>query len=87
MCHSMKLYERVHENRLRNTVVISKEQFGFMKGKSTTGAIFVLRQLQERYRDRMMFFDLEKKHTTESQGKNRIGVRGTRGYQRSTSDW
>ena len=68
-------------------MVISEEQFGFMKGKSTTGAIFVLRQLQERYRDRMMFFDLEKKHTTESQGKNRIDVRGTRGYQRSTSDW
>ena len=38
--HSMKLYERVHENRLRNIVSISEEQFGFMKGKSTTDAIF-----------------------------------------------
>ena len=43
MCHSMKLYERVHENRLRNIVSISEEQFGFMKGKSTTDAIFALR--------------------------------------------
>ena len=25
MCHSMKLYERVHENRLRNIVSISDE--------------------------------------------------------------
>ena len=31
MCHSMKLCERVHENRLRNIVSISEEQFGFMK--------------------------------------------------------
>ena len=40
MCHSMKLYERVHNNRLRNIVSISEEQFVFMKGKSTTDAIF-----------------------------------------------
>ena len=52
MCHSMKLYERVHMNRLRNIVVISEEQFGFVKVKSTTDAMFVLRELQERYRDR-----------------------------------
>ncbi len=39
MCHSMKLYGRVHENRLRIIVSISDEQFGFMKGKSTTDAI------------------------------------------------
>ena len=32
MCHSMKLYKRVHENRLRNIVSISEEQFGFVKG-------------------------------------------------------
>ena len=32
MCHSMKLYERVYENRLRNIVSISDEQFGFVKG-------------------------------------------------------
>ena len=51
MCHSMKLYERVHENRLRNIVSISDEQFGFVNGKSTTDAILALRQLQERYRE------------------------------------
>ena len=51
MCHSMKLYERVHVNRLRNIVSISEEQFGFVKVKSTTDALFALRQLQERYRE------------------------------------
>ena len=31
MYHSMKLYERVLENRLRNIVSISEEQFGLVK--------------------------------------------------------
>ena len=47
----MNLYERVDENRLRNIVSISEEQFVFVKGKSTTDAMFALRQLQERYRE------------------------------------
>ena len=51
MCHSMKLYERVHENRLRNIVSISEEQFRFVRVQSTTDAIFALRQLQDRYRE------------------------------------
>ena len=65
MCHSMELYERVHENRLRNIVSISDEQFEFVKGESRTYAIFALRQLQERYREGQqhlhgVFIDLEK---------------------------
>ena len=40
MFHSMQLYERVHENRLRIIVSISEEQFGFVNGKSTTDTIF-----------------------------------------------
>ena len=44
---------------------ISEEQFGFVKGKSTTDAIFALRQRQERYREgqqdlHCVFIDLEK---------------------------
>ena len=46
MCHSMKLYERVHGNQLRNIVSISEEQFGFVQGKYTTDAMSALRQLQ-----------------------------------------
>ena len=65
MCHSMKQYERVHDNRLRNVVSISEEQFGLMRGTSTTDAIFALRQLHERYREgqqdlHCVFIDLAK---------------------------
>ena len=82
--------ERVHENRLRNIVSISEEQFGFVKGKSTTDAIFALRQLQERYKKgqqylHCVFIDLEKP-TTESRGKNCIGACDTRECLRSTPD-
>ena len=41
---------QVQEGRLRNLVEISEEQFGFMKGKSTTDTIFSLRELQEKFR-------------------------------------
>ena len=51
MCRSIKLYERVHKNRLKNIVSISEEQFGFMKGKYTTDAIFAQIHQKERYRE------------------------------------
>ena len=65
MSHSMKLYERIIEGRLRRLVTISEEKFGFMIGKSTTDTIFALRQVQEKYREgqkelHSMFIDLEK---------------------------
>ncbi|XP_037803562.1 uncharacterized protein LOC119597969 [Penaeus monodon] len=65
MSHSMTLFERMIEHRLRGVVNISEEQFGFMEGKSTTDAIFALRQVQERYREghkelHGVFIDLEK---------------------------
>ena len=40
MSHSMKLWERVIEARIRKEVTIGKQQFGFMPGRSTTDAIF-----------------------------------------------
>ena len=72
ICHAMKLYERVLERRIRDCVSISDEQFGFMPGRSTTDAIFILRQLQEKFREgqktlHCAFIDLEK-HTTGFQG-------------------
>ena len=42
----MKVLERVIERRVRNIVKIDSMQFGFMAGKSTTDAIFIVRQLQ-----------------------------------------
>ncbi|KAK3560749.1 hypothetical protein QTP86_016542, partial [Hemibagrus guttatus] len=49
--HTMKLWERVVEARLRKVVEICEQQYGFMPRKSTTDAIFALRILMEKYRD------------------------------------
>ena len=45
MSHTMKLWERVIENCLRRVTTVSKNQFGFMSGRSTMEAIFLIRQL------------------------------------------
>ena len=45
MSHSMKLWERVIEARMRKEVMIGEQQFEFMPGRSTTDAIFCLRML------------------------------------------
>ena len=61
----MKVLERVAENFLRQQVCIDDMQFGFMPGRSTTDAIFIVRQLQEKFHAvnrtlYMAFVDLEK---------------------------
>ena len=63
--HRMKVVERVLERRLRQAIEIDKMQFGFRPGTGTTHAIFIARQLQERYRGKhrelwWAFVDLEK---------------------------
>ncbi|KAK3527512.1 hypothetical protein QTP86_024294, partial [Hemibagrus guttatus] len=65
MSHTMKVWERVEEARLRKEVEICEQQYGFMPRKSTTDAIFALRILMEKYRDgqrelHCVFVDLEK---------------------------
>ncbi|KAK3553075.1 hypothetical protein QTP86_031165, partial [Hemibagrus guttatus] len=65
MSHTMKVWERVVEARLRKVVEICEQQYGFMPRKSTTDAIFALRILMEKYRDgqrelHCVFVDLEK---------------------------
>ena len=50
--HAMKVFERVIEARLREKVDIDDMQFGFRAGKSTTDAIFIVRQLQEKYSEK-----------------------------------
>ena len=65
--HSMELWERVVERRLRSELTFSGQQYGFMPGKSTTYALFALRVLMEKYREgqkelHCVFVDLEKAH-------------------------
>ncbi|XP_046855995.1 uncharacterized protein LOC124449095 [Xenia sp. Carnegie-2017] len=45
LCHSLKLFERVIEARLREIVKIKDNQCGFQRGKSTTEPMFCLRML------------------------------------------
>ncbi|GJR28853.1 retrovirus-related pol polyprotein LINE-1 [Tanacetum coccineum] len=63
--HTMKLWERVIERRLRRETSVSENQFGFMPGRSSVEAIHLIRSLMEKYRERqrdlhMAFLDLEK---------------------------
>ena len=60
----MKVLERIVDGLIRQVVSIDDSQFGF-PGRGTTDAIFVIRQLQEKYlaankRLYMAFIDLEK---------------------------
>ena len=65
MCHTMKIWERVIDTRLRKQVTIHKNQCGFIGGKSTTDTIQAMRIIMEKYRDaqndiHLVFIDLEK---------------------------
>jgi len=44
--YAMKVVERAFEHRIRQQIEIDCIQFGFMKGKGMTNAIFVLKQMQ-----------------------------------------
>ena len=65
MSHTIKVWKKIIEARLRDRVEISKQQYGFMPGKGTTDAIFAPRMLMEKYREgqrelHCVFVDLEK---------------------------
>ena len=65
MSHTMKVWERIIDRRLREETTIGNEQFGFMPGRWTTDAIFAVQQLMEKHREKqaglhMVFIDLEK---------------------------
>ena len=49
--HTMKLWERIIERRLRSEFTFGNQQYGFMPGNSTTDALFALRVLTEKYRE------------------------------------
>ena len=52
MSHTMKIWERIIDRRLREETTIGDEQFGFMPGRGTTDAIFAVRQLMEKHREK-----------------------------------
>ena len=63
--HGMKVLEGVLEKRLRQKVKIDDMQLGFVPGKGTVDAIFMVRQLQEKFLEKrkdlfFVFVDLEK---------------------------
>ena len=63
--HTMKIWERIIEARLRDRLEISKQQYGFMPKKGTSDAMFALRMLMEKYTEgqrelHCVFVDLEK---------------------------
>jgi len=60
-----KRYKLFFEHRIRQQIEVDDMQFGFMKGKGTTDAIFIVRQMQENFRVKgkklyFGFVDLEK---------------------------
>ena len=62
---AIKILERIVDGLIRQVVSIDDSQFGFVPGRGNTDAIFVVRQLQEKYlavnkRLYMAFVDLEK---------------------------
>ena len=62
--HTMKIWERVIDRRLREETTIGEEQFSFMPGRGTTDAIFAARQVIEKHREmqkelHLVFIDLE----------------------------
>jgi len=48
--HATKVVERIFEHRIRQQIEVDDMQFGFMKGKGTTDAIFTVRQMHENFR-------------------------------------
>ena len=82
LSHTMKVWERVVEMRVRKVVSISENQFGFMPGRSTTEAIHLVRRLVEKIgKERRTFIWcslISRRPMTRFQRMSYGGVRGER---------
>ena len=63
--HTFKMYEKILDGRLHEAVDTDKMQYGFMPGRGTVDAVFVLRRLTKKFRAKnknlfFVFVDLEK---------------------------
>jgi len=64
--HAKRVVERIFEDRIQQQIDIDDMQFGFMKGKRTTNALFIVRQMQDNFtvKGKKLYFgfmDFEKK--------------------------
>ena len=63
--HAMKIVEKVLQRRIRTLIILNEMQFGFMPGKETMHAIFIVRKMQEKYQKKdkklyLCFVEMEK---------------------------
>ena len=62
--HAMKIVERAPEKQIQTLVNLNEMQFGFMPGKGTVDAIFIVKRMQEEYKKdkklHMCFVNMEK---------------------------
>ena len=56
MPHTIKIWERIIDRRLREETTIG--DVGFMPGRGTSDAIFAVRQLMEKHREKQKGFFL-----------------------------
>ena len=59
--HVMKVMKRIVDGMIREMIAIDEMQFAFVPGRGTTDAIFIIRQLQEKFLSRK---DLNDKNLT-----------------------
>jgi len=63
--HAMKVVEKIFEHRIRQQIDTNDMQFGFTKGEGTTDTIFIVIQMEEKFRTKRKklyfgFVDLKK---------------------------
>ena len=51
LTHTIKIWEKIIESRLKYRVDIRKQQYKYIPGKETIDAMFALRMLMEEYRE------------------------------------
>ena len=87
--HAIKIVERVLERRIRTPVNLNEMQFGFMPGKGTVDAIFIVRRMKEEYQKKdkklyLCFVDMEKAFEKSAKKSDGVGHE-KEGFIRSNS--
>ena len=52
MKHGVKIVERILKKKIRALMVEDDMQFDFMPGRGTTYALFIVKRIQEEYREK-----------------------------------